>query len=95
MNKAERHRIKMKKYLRRLRNLGLINCKGNFFHYRSHGKPCSCNLCRNKKYRNQRAKEKINVLNDEIRKDEDKIKFTILTKEQVEADRSSANDYLL
>ena len=37
----------------------------------------------------------IKNLNEETRKDEDKIKFTILSKEQVISDRSNANDYLL
>jgi len=64
MNKAERFRIKMKKYYRRLRNLNL-NSKGKFFAYRSHGKPCSCEMCRDKKYRNERAKEKLTAFKNE------------------------------
>jgi hypothetical protein len=42
MNKAERHRIKMLRYRRRLRNLGL---KGEHNCYRTTGKPCSCAMC--------------------------------------------------
>ena len=32
---------------------------GNFYAFRSHGKPCSCFLCRNSKY--NRANEKLNL----------------------------------
>jgi predicted 2-oxoglutarate/Fe(II)-dependent dioxygenase YbiX len=49
MNKARRFELKMLHYKRRLKNLGLT-C-GNLFAYRSHGKPCSCVVCRNEKYK--------------------------------------------
>lgn len=58
MNKAERHRLKMKKYFKRLRNYCLTNRKGDFFSFRSHGSPCSCMFCRDTKFRDLRAKEK-------------------------------------
>jgi len=50
MNKAERHRIKMKKFKRRLKLYGLLYSDGNFYSLRSHGKPCSCFFCRGEKY---------------------------------------------
>lgn len=56
MNKQERNIKKMLKYKKRLKQLGLKegeNCK--FYSYRSHGKPCSCCMCRNNKYRNERS----------------------------------------
>lgn len=45
MDKAHRHEIKMLKFKKRLSNLGLTSTQGNFFSYRSHGKPCSCSIC--------------------------------------------------
>jgi len=47
VNKADRHRIKMLKYKRRLRALGLytIEIDLRLTAYRSHGKPCSCEIC--------------------------------------------------
>ena len=50
MDKARRHEIKMLKYNKRLKNLSLKDGEGNYYSYRSHGKPCSCSICRNKKY---------------------------------------------
>ena len=67
MNKKERHILKELKYKKRLRQLQLENQKGNFFAYKSHGKPCSCKWCRDSKYRETRHTEKIAVLNGEIR----------------------------
>lgn len=45
MNKGRRHELKMLKYKKRLRNYGLTNDSGNFYAFRSHGKPCSCAMC--------------------------------------------------
>ncbi len=59
MNKARRHELKMLKYKKRLKQLGLKqepNC--NYFAYRSHGQPCSCYMCSPNKY--NRAKTKRN-----------------------------------
>lgn len=42
MNKSERHRVKMLRYKRRLKNLGL---KGEHHCYRTTGNPCSCLAC--------------------------------------------------
>lgn len=54
MNKKRRQEIKMLKYKKRLKNLGLMDLnddnKANLYALRSHGKPCSCGLCRNEKY---------------------------------------------
>lgn len=81
MNKKERQNLKETKYKKRLRQLGLENQKGNFFAYKSHGKPCSCKWCRDSKYRETRRTEKINVLNGEIRESCEKsfCQFTIET----------------
>lgn len=45
MNKAERHRIKMVWYKRRLNNLRLPKNGVHFHVYRTTGKPCSCAMC--------------------------------------------------
>jgi hypothetical protein len=51
MNKARRHELKMLKYRKRLRQLGLQEGPNrNFYAYRSHGQPCSCSMCRGEKY---------------------------------------------
>lgn len=42
MNKAERHRRKMLKYKKRLKNMGI---EGEQHCYRSTGRPCSCAMC--------------------------------------------------
>ncbi len=57
MNKHRRHELKMLKYVKRLKQLRLTNMEGNFNPFRSHGKPCSCWVCRNDKYRNTKRKE--------------------------------------
>jgi hypothetical protein len=59
MNKARRHELKMLKLKKRLKKYGLLYATGNFYAFRSHGKPCSCWLCRNEKY--NRAKEKRSI----------------------------------
>lgn len=63
MNKAERHQKKMVKFKKRLKQMGLTNVIGNFHSLRSHGKPCSCHLCKSPKYRNtKRKKEKQEII---------------------------------
>lgn len=62
MNKHRRHELKMLKYKKRLKLYGLKEGeeKANLTAFRSHGKPCSCYLCRNPKYRNTlRQKDKV------------------------------------
>jgi hypothetical protein len=51
MNKARRHELKMLKFKKRLIKYGFLNTVGKFDAFRSHGKPCSCWLCRNEKYK--------------------------------------------
>ena len=52
MDKALRHQIKMKKFRRRLNNLGLklTDPNSNYNCYRESGKPCSCSFCSTYKY---------------------------------------------
>lgn len=58
MNKARRHELKMLKYKRRLKNLGLKeNPNSNFHAYRSHGSPCSCYMCSHNKYSRETEKK--------------------------------------
>lgn len=57
MNKHRRHELKMLKYKKRLRNLRIKEKEGgNYFSFRSHGSPCSCEICSHDKYK--RTKEK-------------------------------------
>ncbi len=50
LNKRERFRIKMLKYKKRLKVLGLNEKEGNYYSYRSHGRPCSCWLCKGERF---------------------------------------------
>jgi len=61
MNKRRRYELKMLKYKKRLKQLGLKEAQpnSNFTAYRSHGSPCSCWYCRDKKYRDN-DRQKIN-----------------------------------
>lgn len=64
MNKKRRHELKMLKYRKRLKQLGLKETQpnANFTAYRSHGSPCSCWYCRGKKYRdNDRQRENYKI----------------------------------
>ncbi len=62
MNKRARFRIKMLKYKKRVRTLGLDEREGNFYAYRSHGKPCSCFVCSSEKFsRKIKHKNTINI----------------------------------
>ena len=69
MNKGLRHQLKIKKYKRRLKRVGLYseqkvaNPKGiengvhyNLSGYRSHSNPCSCSMCSFKKYKRSAVK---------------------------------------
>lgn len=60
MNKGLRHILKIKKYKQRLYKLHIWDdSKGNYFAFRSHGKPCSCWACKDKKFNlNDRPKVK-------------------------------------
>ncbi len=59
MDKKRRQQLKMTKYKKRLKILRIKNsADGNYYTLRSHGKPCSCSFCRNKKYRSSRSKNK-------------------------------------
>ena len=56
MNKGRRNELTQLKYKKRLK---LYNCK-QWFALKSHGKPCSCSMCRGLKYRDvDRAKNKL------------------------------------
>lgn len=57
MNKGRRHELKMLKYRKRLKQLGLREGPNkNFYAYRSHGHPCSCWMCSHLKYSRAEAK---------------------------------------
>lgn len=58
MNKARRHELKMLKFKKRLKLYGLVGSTGNLYAFRSHGKPCSCSICRNEKYSRAAVKGK-------------------------------------
>ncbi len=64
MNKARRHELKMLKLKKRLTQLSLLGKVGKFYAYRSHGKPCSCWLCRNEKY--QRSMGNMKAIKSEL-----------------------------
>jgi hypothetical protein len=49
MNKLERHRLKMVRFKRRLKNLGIKTIE-KYHLYRTTGKPCSCSMCSPLKY---------------------------------------------
>jgi len=59
INKGRRQELKNLEFLKRLDKYGLKGKEGNFHAFRSHGSPCSCSMCRDKKYRDtDRKKEK-------------------------------------
>lgn len=60
VNKAERHRVKMKHYRKRLRNYRLNESEGSFNGFRESGKPCSCMFCDPHKF-NPKGKHSTNV----------------------------------
>jgi hypothetical protein len=60
MNKARRHELKILKYKKRLKNYRIVEDGiSKLTSFRSHGKPCSCWLCRDAKFRETRSKFKI------------------------------------
>ena len=74
-NKFERNLEKRKHYFRRLKNLGLKEGQGNFYAFKSHGKPCSCFLCSPYKYQRNKKENK---------------DWHVLTHEEIEAGRCHA-----
>lgn len=53
MDNRQRHVMKMVKYRRRLKNLGLKEVDGHHA-YRESGKPCSCSCCSPHRYEGPR-----------------------------------------
>lgn len=54
-NKARRHELKMLHYRKRLKKYCIKDDgTGNLYAFRSHGKPCSCWMCKSAKYRDKR-----------------------------------------
>lgn len=45
MDKKRRFELKMLKFKKRLKQLGLTTKEGNFNCYRTTGQPCSCYMC--------------------------------------------------
>lgn len=66
MNKARRHELKMLHYNRRLKKLRIIPGNGNYFAFRSHGKPCSCGMCSYQKYSRAMFKRELNDALQEV-----------------------------
>jgi len=59
MNKVRRFELKMLHYKRRLKKYGIKDdSAGNHYAFRSHGKPCSCWVCRSDKYNRAGEKQK-------------------------------------
>jgi hypothetical protein len=50
MNKGRREELTQLKFKKRLKQLGLNKSEGNFYCYKTNGKPCSCSVCSPKKY---------------------------------------------
>ena len=50
-NKGRRQELKMLKYKKRLKRLGLENKPGKYYAFRNHSCPCSCYACSNEKYK--------------------------------------------
>lgn len=69
INKGIRQQRKINHYKKRLKNLCLKesddNAERGYSAYRSHGAPCSCWACRQKKYRDNRGKNNSFNLNEE------------------------------
>jgi len=64
MNKGDRQRRTQLKFKKRLRQLNLLGKEGNFFCYKSTGKPCSCPMCSPNKYK-RKIKHKKKVFEDD------------------------------
>lgn len=50
LNKKRRFELKMLKFKKRLKQLGLTLKEGNFHAYRTSGQPCSCFMCSGLKF---------------------------------------------
>lgn len=59
MNKARRQELKILKFKKRIKQLGLDinNLKGDYNTFKSSGTPCSCGICQDKKYRDGRNRK--------------------------------------
>jgi hypothetical protein len=61
MDKGRRQELTKLKFKKRLKNYGLLEefekGNGNLFAFKSHGKPCSCSMCRQEKFK-RKAKHK-------------------------------------
>jgi hypothetical protein len=60
-NKGRRIELTKLKFKKRLKQLGFKEGEGKFYAYKSHGKPCSCFLCRNVKF-NRNSKHTLRKL---------------------------------
>ena len=56
-------KLKLKK---RLNQLGLKELDGKMYAYKSHGKPCSCGICRNEKFNRSKMQTIHSEFIDEI-----------------------------
>jgi len=63
LTRADRRRIRMLKFKKRCKNLGLEPDTKIYHAYLSHGKPCSCWACRHEKYK--RTADEPPFLNEE------------------------------
>jgi hypothetical protein len=52
MNKGRKQELTSLKFKNRIQRIGIGATEANLWAYKSHGKPCSCFICRNPKYRN-------------------------------------------
>jgi len=59
-NKGIRNEITKRKHKRRCENLG-VEPENNYC-YKAQGKPCSCFLCSNKKYKRKKYKTDIDII---------------------------------
>lgn len=55
MDKGRRNELTQLKWTKRLKQLGLKKEDGNMFAFKSHGKSCSCSMCRNQKFKRWRG----------------------------------------
>lgn len=83
MNKAYRHELKMLHYKRRLKNYRLKDGEGKFFAFRSHGSPCSCDVCSRPDLAYNRAKATRDF------------RLTILSDKEIDEIRNPAYEYLI
>lgn len=70
MNKGDRNRLKYLKFKRRLKMRGFTikdvkNPRNNLYMFKSHGSPCSCWACRDRKYRDADRQRNKKVTIDE------------------------------